>query len=175
MKKRNKHIGSSLDDFLKEEGVLEETRAAVLKETLAWQVQQAMEKDKISKVEMARRMNTSRAALDRLLDPGNERPAPVGPNGAESSRNFLGPSLWGRDVCRNLVRILALPTADIHGRGHVVVGLPGLDAAIRIVSHGDRGRVHFRIWSARSGAAVNVRSDQPRRSGRDPIQRCAVG
>ena len=55
MKKRNKHIGSSLDDFLKEEGVREETRAIVLKETLARQVQQAMEKDKISKVEMARR------------------------------------------------------------------------------------------------------------------------
>ncbi len=71
MKKSNKHIGPSLDDFLKEEGVLEETRAVVLKETLAWQIQQAMAKDKISKVEMARRMNTSRAALDRLLDPGN--------------------------------------------------------------------------------------------------------
>ena len=71
MKKRNKHIGPSLDDFLKEEGVLEETRAIALKETLAWQVQQAMEKAKISKVEMARRMNTSRAALDRLLDPRN--------------------------------------------------------------------------------------------------------
>jgi antitoxin HicB len=71
MKKSNKHIGLSLDAFLKEEGILEETRAVVLKETLAWQVQQAMEKDKISKVEMARRMNTSRAALDRLLDPHN--------------------------------------------------------------------------------------------------------
>ena len=71
MKKRNKHIGSSLEEFLKEEGVLEGTRAVALKETLAWQVQQAMEKEKISKVEMARRMNTSRAALDRLLDPGN--------------------------------------------------------------------------------------------------------
>ena len=71
MKKRNKHIGSSLDDFLKDEGILEETRAAVLKETLAWQVQQAMKAGKISKVEMARRMNTSRAALDRLLDPRN--------------------------------------------------------------------------------------------------------
>ena len=71
MKKRNKHIGSSLEDFLKEEGILEETRAVVLKETLAWQVRQAMEKNKISKVEMAQRMNTSRAALDRLLDPGN--------------------------------------------------------------------------------------------------------
>jgi hypothetical protein len=69
MKKRNKHIGSSLDDFLRKEGVLEGTRAVALKETLAWQVQQAMEKDKISKAEMARRMNTSRAALDRLLDP----------------------------------------------------------------------------------------------------------
>ncbi len=48
MKKLNKHIGSSLEDFLKEEGVLDETRAVALKETLAWQVQQAMEKDKIS-------------------------------------------------------------------------------------------------------------------------------
>jgi antitoxin HicB len=71
MKKTNKHIGPSLDDFLKEEGVLEPTRAVVLKETLAWQVQQAMKKDKISKVQMARRMKTSRAALDRLLDPAN--------------------------------------------------------------------------------------------------------
>ena len=71
MKKHNRHIGSSLNDFLKEEGVLEEARTIALKETLAWQVQQAMEKKKISKVEMARRMRTSRAALDRLLDPGN--------------------------------------------------------------------------------------------------------
>jgi len=71
MKKHNRHIGSSLNDFLKEEGVLEEARTIALKETLAGQVQQAMEKKKISKVEMARRMRTSRAALDRLLDPGN--------------------------------------------------------------------------------------------------------
>ena len=71
MRKHNKHIGSSLDDFLKEVGILEETRAVALKETLVWQVKQAMEKDKITKVEMAKRMNTSRAALDRLLDPGN--------------------------------------------------------------------------------------------------------
>jgi hypothetical protein len=71
MKKHNKHVGSSLNDFLKEEGVLEESRAIAIKEALAWQVQQAMEKDNITKVEMARRMKTSRAALDRLLDPGN--------------------------------------------------------------------------------------------------------
>jgi predicted XRE-type DNA-binding protein len=71
MRKKNPHIGSSLDDFLKEEGVLEETRAIALKESLAWQVEQAMKKARINKVEMARRMHTSRAALDRLLDPGN--------------------------------------------------------------------------------------------------------
>jgi hypothetical protein len=71
MKARNEHIGSSLDEFLRQEGVLEETRAVALKEAVAWQVQQAMERDHITKVEMARRMNTSRAALARLLDPGN--------------------------------------------------------------------------------------------------------
>ncbi len=71
MKKRSKNIGSSLDDFLKEEGILEEARAIAVKETVAWQVQQAMKKKKISKLEMARRMRTSRAALDRLLDPEN--------------------------------------------------------------------------------------------------------
>lgn len=71
MKKRNKHIGSSLEDSLKEEGILAETRAIALKEAVAWQVQKAMEKDKISKVEMARRMHTSRAALDRFLAPGS--------------------------------------------------------------------------------------------------------
>jgi antitoxin HicB len=71
MKKKNRHIGSSLDEFLKEEGILEETRAAALNEAIAWQVQKAMKRAKINKVQTARRMNTSRAALDRLLDPGN--------------------------------------------------------------------------------------------------------
>ena len=71
MKKHNQHVGSSLDDFLKEEGVLEETRTIAIKEAVVWQVQQAMAKDNITKVEMARRMRTSRAALDRLLDPGS--------------------------------------------------------------------------------------------------------
>ncbi len=71
MKKENAHIGSSLDEFLAEDGYLEEARTTAIKETIAWQVQQAMERDNITKVEMARRMKTSRAALDRLLDPGN--------------------------------------------------------------------------------------------------------
>lgn len=71
MSGENKHVGSSLDDFLREEGILEEARATALKEVIAWQVQQVMERDQITKVEMARRMKTSRAALDRFLDPAN--------------------------------------------------------------------------------------------------------
>jgi hypothetical protein len=54
--KANRHIGSSLDDFLREEGVLEEARAIAIKEAVAFQVQRAMETENISKVEMARRM-----------------------------------------------------------------------------------------------------------------------
>jgi antitoxin HicB len=65
MKRQNKHVGSSLDEFLNDEGILAETRAMAIKETVA------MEKENITKVEMARRMKTSRAALGRLLDPGN--------------------------------------------------------------------------------------------------------
>ena len=72
MKKVNKHIGSSFDSFLKEEGILEETQAAAVKKVLAYQIMKAMKEKKISKVEMAMRMHTkSRAQLDRLLDPGN--------------------------------------------------------------------------------------------------------
>lgn len=71
MKKRNRHIGSSLNDFLRDQGILAEARAVAIKEAVAYQIQQAMEKENITKIEMARRMKTSRAALDRLLAPGN--------------------------------------------------------------------------------------------------------
>ncbi len=71
MRKLNRHVGSSLDDFLREEGLLEEARAVAIKEAVAFQVRKAMEAGNITKVEMARRMKTSRAALDRFLDPGN--------------------------------------------------------------------------------------------------------
>jgi predicted XRE-type DNA-binding protein len=66
-------LGSSFDDFLKEEGILEEVEAAAVKRVLAWQLLQAMEEGNISKTEMARRMHTSRSHLDKLLDPENER------------------------------------------------------------------------------------------------------
>ncbi len=62
-------IGSSFDDFLDEQGLLEECEHQALKEILADQVRQAMAENRISKTAMARRMNTSRRQLDRLLDP----------------------------------------------------------------------------------------------------------
>ncbi len=72
MKKTNKHIGSSFDDFLKEEGILEETQAAAAKKVFAFKLMRIMKEKKISKTEMTMRMHTkSRAQLDRLLDPAN--------------------------------------------------------------------------------------------------------
>ena len=67
MKKKN--IGSSFDNWLREEGIYEEVTSAALKRVLARQVAEAMKEKRLSKAEMARRMHTSRAALDRLLDP----------------------------------------------------------------------------------------------------------
>jgi len=65
------HIGSNFDDFLAEEGLLEDSEAAAVKRVLAFQIHELMESQNLSKTEMARRMKTSRAALDRLLDPEN--------------------------------------------------------------------------------------------------------
>ena len=65
------YIGSSFDDFLTEEGLLEEAEAVAVKRVLAFQIKELMESQNLSKAEMARRMQTSRAALERLLDPEN--------------------------------------------------------------------------------------------------------
>jgi len=67
----NNSIGSDFDDFLQEEGILEEVEIAAIKKVLAFKIVHLMEAQKISKTEMANRMNTSRAALDRILDPEN--------------------------------------------------------------------------------------------------------
>lgn len=64
-------IGSSFDDFLKEEGIHEEVQAQALKEVIAWQIEQEMKARSLTKSAMAERMETSRAQLDRLLDPKN--------------------------------------------------------------------------------------------------------
>lgn len=66
------HLGSSLDDFLAEEGLLAEAEAVAWKRVVAYQISQLMREQNMTKAEMARRMQTSRAAVDRLLDPQNE-------------------------------------------------------------------------------------------------------
>jgi predicted XRE-type DNA-binding protein len=65
-------MGSSIDDFLKEEGIFEEAEAQAVKEIVAWQLAQAMKKKRISKSKMAALLKTSRTQVDRLLDPKND-------------------------------------------------------------------------------------------------------
>jgi len=63
-----KNIGSSFDDFLTEEALLQDATAVALKRVIAWQIADEMKTQKITKTELAKRMHTSRAALNRLLD-----------------------------------------------------------------------------------------------------------
>ncbi len=67
-----KHMGSSIDDFLKGEGTFEETQAQAIKEIVAWQLAEAMKKKKISKNRMATLLKTSRTQVDRILDAKND-------------------------------------------------------------------------------------------------------
>jgi len=67
-----KHMGSSIDDFLKAEGIFEEAQAEAIKEVVAWQLAEAMKQQKISKNKMAMLLKTSRTQVDRLLDPKND-------------------------------------------------------------------------------------------------------
>ena len=67
----NKHLGSNLDDFLAEERILDVAQATAAKRVIAFQIAQEMKRRKLTKSEMASRMKTSRAALERLLDPNN--------------------------------------------------------------------------------------------------------
>ncbi len=72
MKVKKKAIGSSFDDFLKQEGDYETSQAIAIKRVLAWQIQKAMKQKHLKKAEMAKRMETSRSQLERLLDPTND-------------------------------------------------------------------------------------------------------
>lgn len=67
-----KHMDSSVDDFLKQEGIFEEAPAQAVKEVVAWQLARAMKKKKISKSRMAALLKTSRTQVDRLLNPKND-------------------------------------------------------------------------------------------------------
>jgi antitoxin HicB len=71
MKKKGR-IGSSFDDFLQQEGIYEEVTARAIKRVIARQLNVLMEDQGLTKSELAKRMKTSRAQLDRLLDPANE-------------------------------------------------------------------------------------------------------
>jgi hypothetical protein len=72
MKKNKKAIGSSFDDFLKDVGEYDDAQAIAVKRVLTWQIKKAMKKMHLAKAEMARRMETSRSQLERLLDPQND-------------------------------------------------------------------------------------------------------
>lgn len=65
----NPHTGSSFDDFLQEEDLYEECTATAIKRVLAWQLEQEMQRQHLTKSAMAERMHTSRSQLNRLLDP----------------------------------------------------------------------------------------------------------
>jgi len=68
---KNPHTGSSFDDFLKEDGIYEEVTATAIKRVLARQIEHEMAVNTLTKTAMAKRMNTSRSQLNRLLDPEN--------------------------------------------------------------------------------------------------------
>jgi len=69
---KNKALGSSLDDFLTEEGLADEVESGAIKKIIAYQLQETIKKERLSKTALAARLETSRAAVDRLLDPENE-------------------------------------------------------------------------------------------------------
>lgn len=64
-------IGSNFDDFLADEGMLATAEAVAIKRVLAFQIKETMEQNNITKTQMAKKMKTSRTAIDRLLDPLN--------------------------------------------------------------------------------------------------------
>lgn len=66
-----KHVGDKFDDFLRDEGLLDAVEATAVKRVIAYQIVQEMKRRKLTKTEMTHRMRTSRAALERLLDPAN--------------------------------------------------------------------------------------------------------
>ncbi len=67
----SKHIGNRFDDFLEDEGIRAESEVVALKRVIAHQIAELMKEHNLSKTELARRMGTSRSALERLLDPDN--------------------------------------------------------------------------------------------------------
>ena len=72
MAKKNPHLGSTLESLLREDGTYEDAKNQTIKSVLAYKLEEAMKAQNLSKARMAKRMETSRSQLDRLLDPENE-------------------------------------------------------------------------------------------------------
>jgi antitoxin HicB len=72
MNAKNAHVGSSFDSFLREEGILEQTEAVAIKRVIAHQIEEAMRYRNLTKTMMAKKMHTSRSAVERLFDPEND-------------------------------------------------------------------------------------------------------
>lgn len=69
----NPHVGSNFEDFLREEGILDDVTTIAVKRTLALQLEAEMKRQRLSKSELARRLETSPTQIARLLDPDNDR------------------------------------------------------------------------------------------------------
>ena len=92
MAKKNPHLGSTLESVLREEGIYEDAKTHALKAVLAYKLEEAVKAQNLSKARMAKRMETSRSQLDRLLDPENEG-VPRLPSGCSTlSLNSANPS-----------------------------------------------------------------------------------
>ncbi len=87
---KNKYIGSDFSDFLKEDGIYEQTSDIAIKRVIAYQLEQEMKKQKVTKTKMAKMMNTSRAVVDRLLNPDYNS---LTLNTLEKAVNVLGKKL----------------------------------------------------------------------------------
>ena len=70
--KKNAHIGSDFDEFLAEEGILDDAESVAIKRIISFQLQEAMKELHLTKLKMAKKMHTSRSAIDRLFDPNND-------------------------------------------------------------------------------------------------------
>ncbi|VAX17840.1 hypothetical protein MNBD_NITROSPINAE01-212 [hydrothermal vent metagenome] len=87
---KNKHVGSSLDDYLNEKGIYKKVDDVAMRRVLAWQVEQAIKEAGLTKTAMANRMKTSRASLNRLLDPKK----PIKLDTIEKAAKALGKRLY---------------------------------------------------------------------------------
>ena len=128
---KKKDIGSSFDDWLREERIYEDTTAVAIKRVLARQISQEMIDRKLTKSDMARRMNTSRAALDRLLDPENE-------------------ALYGRATlaryARNDAGMLLKQVEE--GNNARALAKKALDLALKLEPENDSAKALLKEWDA---------------------------